>query len=128
MSTTGQGHSLTLVQVTYSIFSYFFSSITARPIEAQFHVAFPWDGEMEAISNDLGHLTKMATMPIYGKTFKNLILWSQRLMTLKLGTQRLVLKYYQICPTDDLGLTLTYFYSKVKFGPFCLCMGKPLKL
>ena len=47
-------------------------------------------------------------------------------MTLKLSTQHLVLKYYQICPIDDPGLTLTYFYSKVKFDPFCLCMGKTL--
>ena len=52
---------------SYSIFSNFFSSITARPIEAKFHVALPWDGEMEVSSNDLGNITKMAAMPIYGK-------------------------------------------------------------
>ena len=27
----------------------------------------PWDEEMKASSNCLGHMTKMATMPIYGK-------------------------------------------------------------
>ena len=69
MSTKGQGHSLTLVQVTQtdSIFSNVFSSITARPIEAKFDVALSRDGGMEVISNGLGHMTKMAAMSIHGK-------------------------------------------------------------
>ena len=29
-------------------------------------------------------------------------------MTLKLSMQHRVLKYYQVCSNDDLGLTLTY--------------------
>ena len=49
------------------IFSNFFSSITARPIEAKFHVESPWDGRTKVCSNGPGHLTKMATMPIYSK-------------------------------------------------------------
>ena len=68
MSTKGQGHSLALIQVTQiQYFQNFFSSITAMPIEAKFHVALPWDWGMEVSSNGLGHMTKMATMPIYGK-------------------------------------------------------------
>ena len=51
-----------------SISSNFFSSITARPIEAKFHVALSWDKGIEVSSNGLDHLTKMAAMPIYGKT------------------------------------------------------------
>ena len=51
-----------------SVFSNFFSSVTARPIEAKFHVVLPWDGEMEASSYGLGQMTKMAAMPIYGKS------------------------------------------------------------
>ena len=50
-----------------SIFSNFFSSVTVKPIEAKFHVALSWDGGMEVTSNGLGHMTKMAAMPIYGK-------------------------------------------------------------
>ena len=50
-----------------SIFSNFFSSITARPIEATFNLALPCDVEMKVSSNGLGHMTKMAVMPIYGK-------------------------------------------------------------
>ena len=45
-------------------------------------------------------------------------------MTLKFGMQHWVLKYYQVCSNDDPGLTLTYFYGKVKFGPLYFCMGK----
>ena len=34
----------------------------------------PWDGGMKVCSNDPGHMTKMAAMPIYGK---NLLLRNQ---------------------------------------------------
>ena len=50
-----------------SIVLNFFSSITTWPMEAKFHVESPWDGGTKACSNGLGHMTKMATMPIYGK-------------------------------------------------------------
>ena len=43
------------------------------------------------------------------KTFKIFFYGTKRLMTLKLSMQHLVLKYYQICPNDDPGVTLTYF-------------------
>ena len=42
-----------------SVFSNFFSSITAGPIEAKFHVALPWDGGMEVSSKGLGHMTNI---------------------------------------------------------------------
>ena len=50
-----------------SIFLNIFSSITTKPIEARFHMEPPWDREMKVYSNGLGHMTKMAAMPIYGK-------------------------------------------------------------
>ena len=61
-----------------STFSDFFSLETARLIEIKFHVDHPWDGGMKVCSNDPGHMTKMATMPIYGKNIKNLLLWNQK--------------------------------------------------
>ena len=61
-------------------------------------------------SNGPGHMTKMATMPIYGK--KIFFSGTKRLMTLKLGMQHRVLKYYQVCSNDDPGLTLTYFMAR----------------
>ena len=50
-----------------SIFLNFVSSITIIPIEAKFHVELPWNRGTDASSNGLGHMTKMAAMPIYGK-------------------------------------------------------------
>ena len=61
-------------------------------------------------------------------------------MYLKLDMGHWLQEYYQICSNDDLWLTITYFttrtnlvdpnlvYNKVKFGPFCFCMRKMLKL
>ena len=62
-----------------------------------------------------GHMTKMASRPIYGKTFKNLLLRNQEAMNLKLGIQHRILKYCQICSNDDTGLTVTILYDMVKF-------------
>ena len=50
-----------------SIFSNFFSSITTWLIEAKFYVESQWDEGTKVCSNCLGHITKMAIMPIYGK-------------------------------------------------------------
>ena len=44
-----------------------FSSITTWPLKAKFHVEPPWDGGTKSCSNGRGHMTKIATMPIYGK-------------------------------------------------------------
>ena len=56
--------------VCMSTFSNIFSSETTGPIEAKFHMEPPWDGRTKVCSNDPGHMTKMATMPIYGKNLK----------------------------------------------------------
>ena len=50
-----------------SIFLNFFSSVTTGQVEAKFHLEPPWDGGMKAYSKGPGHMTKMATMPIYDK-------------------------------------------------------------
>ena len=50
-----------------SIFLNCFFSITTRPLEAKFHMEPPWDGGTKSCSNGRGYMTKMATMPIYGK-------------------------------------------------------------
>ena len=36
----------------------------------KFHIELPWDGGTKVCSNDSGHMTKMATMPVYGKNRK----------------------------------------------------------
>ena len=47
-------------------------------------------------SNGVGHIIKMAAMPMYGK---NLLKSSES-------------KYYQICPNDDPGFTLMHFTAR----------------
>ena len=44
-----------------------FSSETAGPIKLKFHMETPHDAGTKVCSNGPGHMTKMATMPIYGK-------------------------------------------------------------
>ena len=47
-----------------------FSSETTRTIKAKLHVEHPWEGGTKVYLNGPGHMTKMATMPIYGKNRK----------------------------------------------------------
>ena len=44
-----------------------FFSKTAYPIKAKFYVEPPWVGGTKVCWRHLGHMTKMATTPIYGK-------------------------------------------------------------
>ena len=101
-----------------SIFSNFFSSITAKPIEAKFYVALSRDGEMKVSLNGLGHMTKLAAMPIHGK---NLLLDIETWYA-AFGTQVLpnLSKWW---PWVDLDI----FYSKVKWS-LLLMYGKTVKL
>ena len=67
---------------------------------------------------DLGHLTKMAATPIYGK--KLLEIFSSGTkgpMTLGLGIQHLGLRPNNVYSNDDLGLTLTFLRhcQRIKF-------------
>ena len=59
-------------------------------------------------------MTKMATTPIYGKNFKNLLLQNQKAHDL--GTWYVALGFwaYQVCSNDDPRLTLTYLTSRSK--------------
>ena len=50
-----------------STFSNIFFSKKAWPIKAKLYVEPPWVGETKVCSRHLGHMTKMAAMPIYGK-------------------------------------------------------------
>ena len=68
MNIKGQGHSLTFMQGhSESTFSNFFSLETAEPIEAKFHMEPARNEGMKVNTNGSCHMTKMATMPIYGK-------------------------------------------------------------
>ena len=49
-----------------SILQNIVSSETARPFELKFHMKIPYDRLAKIYTNCTGHMTKMATMPIYG--------------------------------------------------------------
>ena len=71
MNIKGQGHSLTLVQGhKNSTFSNFFSLNNSKSVEAKFHLKPSWDRGMKECSNNPGHMTNLAAMPIYGKNMK----------------------------------------------------------
>ena len=53
--------------VVYTHYSKIFSSETAWPMKAKFYVEPPWAEGTKVCSRDLGHMTKMAATPIYGK-------------------------------------------------------------
>ena len=58
--------------------------------------------------NNLGHMTKMAAMPIYGKTPSNIFFSeTNRLISMKLGMKHPWLKYYNVYINHDPVMTLT---------------------
>ena len=107
-----------------SIFLNFFSSMTTWPIEAKFYVESPWDEGTKACSNCLGHITKMATVPILVKSFKNPLLWNLKAddpeTWYATSHTRVLPSLFKSCPRVDRDI----FYGKIKFGPVCFCIGK----
>ena len=83
-----------------------------------------WDVGTKVYSNDLGHITNMATMPIYGKNRIKISPGTKRLMTLKRGMQDRVLEFYQDCSNSDPGLTLTYFMARSNMVPYAFVWKK----
>ena len=79
---------------------------------------------MKIYINELGHMTSMAAMPVYGKNPKNLLLHNQLtndIETLYVALSMQVLpRLFKLWLLVDLGP----FYAKVKFGHIGFCMGK----
>ena len=135
MTTNGQGHSLTFDQdYSDSTFSNFFSSTNARPFEAKFHLEPPWDVMRKTCSDVPGTLTTMASRSIYDKKPSKISFFgTKRPVTLKLGIQHRVPKYYLICSprlgkrklVSVLLLHLYVYLACVTFGLLVgwLCWG-----
>ena len=70
--------------VVQSIYLNFVFSQTIGPIELKFHVKTPYDKIAKIYSKHLGHMTKMATKPIYGKKYLNFFSGTKRPMALGL--------------------------------------------
>ena len=69
------------------------SSETTRPFELKFHMKTPYDRLAKIYTNCTGHMTKMATTPIYGKN---------RLNVFFSGTKR---PWDLVCSIGDVGPT-----------------------
>ena len=62
------------------------SSETTRPFDLKFHMQTPYDRLVKVYTNCTGHMTKMATKPIYGKNSLNVFFsGTKRPMALGLG-------------------------------------------
>ena len=99
------------------------STETAWPIKAKFYVEHPWEGGTSIYISGPGHFTKMVAMPIYGTTFKKLLLQNRKSYDLRAWhaaseTQAI---------TDDPGLTLTYFTARSNWVAYTFELGKLLQ-
>lgn len=110
ISTKGQGHSLTFVLRS----SYLDSFKSLGKFKAISHKASRGGGNRKC-SNGPGHMTDMATMPIYGKGHKNFLLQTQltddfepRYVALGTGV---LSRLFKTWPWVDFYL----FYGKVKY-------------
>ena len=91
----------------------------------EFHMEPQWDGGTKVCSRGLGHLTKMAAMPIYGKNPSEIFFSrTNGTMTLWLG---MCLGPIKICSNDDPGLTLTYFMARSNLVSYAFIWGKLLE-
>ena len=61
--------------------------------------------------NNLGHLTKMAAMPIYGQNPSKMS-GTGGLISKKVGMKHRWLKYYNVYINHDPVVTLTYFTTR----------------
>ena len=69
-------------------------------------------------TNCYGHMTNMATMPIYGKNSLNLFFpGTKRPLALGLGMKDRGCGPYQVSTNDESRLTLTYFMARLNLIP-----------
>ena len=78
--------------------------------------------------NNLGHMTKMAAMPIYGKNPSKIIFSeTNRLISRKLGVRHRWLKYSNVYINHDPVMTLTKFMARSTWVAYASELGKLLK-
>ena len=81
----------------------------------------------ESLFAGLGHMTKMAATPIYGKNPLKIFSWTKGPKTLWLGMQHWGLGPIIVCSNDDPRLTLTYFTARSNLVSKALIWGKLLE-
>ena len=70
--------------------------------------------------NNLGHMTKMATMPIYGKNPIKIFSRTGGPISMKLGMKHRYLEYNNVYIIHDSVMTLTYFKARSTWVPMLL--------
>ena len=79
----------------------------------------------------VGHMTKMASMPMYDKMEANMPIYGKtpfKIFSRTKGLMALGLGKHcghgpkKVCSNEDRGLTFTFFYGKVKFESLCFYM------
>ena len=116
MSFEGQDHFLTLVQgcVHTKIKLDFLRNYCADLNQSLFE-SFQVQGTENLIhdAGDAGHMTKMATTPIYGKNLSKVFLsGTGGPISTKLGMYNFGLQPIIVCSNDDPGVTLTFFTAR----------------
>ena len=100
-----------------------FSSETTGPVKVKFRMEPPWDGGTK-VQTVLVTWPRWPPCPYMVKTLKNLLLQNQKAYDLETwyaaSGARVLPSLFKWWRWFDLDL----FYSKVKFGPLCFCMGK----
>ena len=88
-----------------------FFSQTVWPIKTKFYVEPPWVGKTKSCSRHLGHMTKIAATPIYGKNPSKILQNRQadfhETWYVASGFQAII-----VCSNDAPGVTLTYFTAR----------------
>ena len=78
--------------------------------------------------NNLGHMTKMVAMPIYGKNpSKFFFSETNKLIARKLGVKHRWLKYSNVYIDQDPVMTLTKFMARSTWVAYAFELGKLLK-
>ena len=68
--------------------------------------------------NNLGHMTKMAAMPIHGKNPSKIFSETNRLISMELGVKHRWLEYYNVYINHDFVMTLIQFMARSTWVAF----------
>ena len=77
---------------------------------------------MKIQQHNAGHMTKMAAMPIYGKTLKSFFRGTTGPIWMKLCMTHQRRKPFIVCPNYYSGLTLTYFSARSNFATWAFIL------
>ena len=85
----------------------------------------PYDWLAKIYTNCYGHMTKMATTPIYGKNSLKIFSYgTKRPLALVLGMKHWGCGPDQVCTNDESRMSMTYFMARSNLIPNAFIWGK----